>query len=483
MPPVARPLIAIALGGAAALGPPTRSSAEGVTLEIPAEAPGGPLRRRVERVLPPHVGCAVLVIGEDASGEAVDFRAGYGRVGLADDAARVTPRTNFRVASFSKVLTALAVLRLADAGKLSLDDPVTRWLAGMPEWAQRCTLGSMLDHTSGVAAYHGLIRPTRVVGGPAARFTDLNVFNAVASAPPQFRPGGDCRYSNSAYVLLGLVVQQATVDPMHVALRQWALRPAGMARSEVLVPALNPVEDRAYGHRPGELEQRVAQIVQQTQLQLNQFRELQNRRDLPAAQLNAFKEQVARLEARLERFAPPPELAGAEWHVEDQSEYSELGGDGALYTSVDDLAALIRAVMERGPLLSEASWRLWTAPQSTPPPGDGFGDSAAGRRFACGWVVDDRTGETRLSHRGETRGFRQTVQVFPDSGRAVAVLMNNAAIDVETGADWTEAQFERLGERVMRGVLGPIDTVELEPEVTAIEETTDPFELRRDADR
>ena len=104
MPPAARHAPLVAFGFVAAFAAPAfaagdRAAAAGVTVEVPAEPPGESLRRRVELVLPPHVGCAVLVVGPDAQGEAVDLRLGFGRLRLGDDSPGVTLLTRFRVGS------------------------------------------------------------------------------------------------------------------------------------------------------------------------------------------------------------------------------------------------------------------------------------------------------------------------------------------------------------------------------------------------
>ncbi|CAN0359388.1 unnamed protein product, partial [Ectocarpus sp. 4 AP-2014] len=181
-----------------------------------------------------------------------------------------------------KVLTAAAVLSLADSGKLSLDDPLTEWLPAMPPTYQETSIRSLLNHTSGLPAYHSLLNQSQT-----RDCSDLVVLRALSKTPkPIFPSGTRCEYSNSAYILLGLIVQQASARPFQDYLREEILRPAGMQDSVLLVEGLNTVTVRAYGHLPGIGDTR------------------------PGSE---------------------------QWHEGDQDGFSRVGGDGALYTSLDDL--------------------------------------------------------------------------------------------------------------------------------------------------
>ena len=423
------------------------SRADEVTISIPPEPPGGTAYQRVKQMLPPHVGCAVMVLGEGKDGRPVAFKHGYGvcRYKTADGkkADAITPATNFRVASFTKVLTAAAVLKLADDGELSLDDSALKWLPGLPEAFRPVTIRMMLDHTSGLPPYHGLFNEQQF-----PEVTDLNVLRmlgrlpqgALAATPPR------TDYNNTAYVLLGLVVQQASGRPFADYLRDDVLRPVGMKGSLLYVEGLNTPPNRAYGHQAGPNA-----IVMQTRQRLSQLIALRERIAGQQGQPNAAIEQQIEMARR--------QLASIkgddEWHEEDQGTFTRLGGDGALYASLDDLEALLLAVRDRKVPLSETSYELWMTPRVTPPPNDRFGDAQRQRQYACGWIVDERLGEPRYSHRGATKGFRQTIQWLPESGRAVVILMNSVPEGPETPDTWDDAMIEALGERVMQVVLEP----------------------------
>jgi CubicO group peptidase (beta-lactamase class C family) len=421
--------------------------AEDVTISIPPEPPGGTAYQRVKQMLPPHVGCAVMVLGkEEEGGQTVVFKHGLGvrryDGGVDKSASPVTPETNFRVGPFTKVLTAAAVLKLVDEGKLSLDDSAVDWLPGLPEAFAPVTVRMLLDHTSGLPPYQGLLNEKQT---PEA--TDLNVLRMLSRLPQASLGSLPPRtaYCDTGYVLLGLVVRQASGRPFDVYLRDEVLKPAGMTRSLLHVEGLNEPLQRAYGHNPGPTS-----TVQQTRLRLRQMLAFRERFAQQQGQPNeAIEQQILIAQRQLAAVREP-----GDWHVEDQGPFTRLGGDGSLYTSLDDLHALLDAVRDRKVPLSEASYDLWLTPRVSPDPNDALGDSRRGRRYACGWIVDERLGEPRYSHRGATIGFRQTIQWLPKSERAVVVLMNSVPDGPEGPDSWDDAMIEALGERVMQVVLG-----------------------------
>jgi len=139
----------------------------------------------------PVAGLSIAVVQH---GRAV-LEKGYG---YADQEAGVpaTPETSYPIASVSKHFTAGLILRLADQGKLSLDDPLRRFFPSARPRIGDLTIRHLLDHTSGL---------TR--GGPAPRAAALSVLTRGGTARAQ---GEDWDYSNYNYSLLGLVIEQAS---------------------------------------------------------------------------------------------------------------------------------------------------------------------------------------------------------------------------------------------------------------------------------
>ncbi|HEY3523355.1 MAG TPA: serine hydrolase domain-containing protein, partial [Candidatus Limnocylindrales bacterium] len=156
-----------------------------------------------------------------------DGRTWTGTSGLADVGSRlpVTPQTAFSIASVSKTFTAALVLRLVEDGRLSLEAPAVRYL---PELAldRRITVRMLLDHTSGLADVFlapGIDRALQ--SHPARRWTVERSLSYLGRR--WFAPGKGWRYSNTNYLLLGLIVERVTGRPLATELRR-LLRPLGL---------------------------------------------------------------------------------------------------------------------------------------------------------------------------------------------------------------------------------------------------------------
>ena len=133
-----------------------------------------------------------------------------GQRGLANVAEvdPIGPDTRFDFASVSKQFTGLTILRLADAGKLRLDDSISQHLDGLPAWSQRVTIDELLHHTSGIPDY------TRLLLDEGFEFEDettqADALAAIGRVELQSPPGERFMYSNSNYVLLASIVESAT---------------------------------------------------------------------------------------------------------------------------------------------------------------------------------------------------------------------------------------------------------------------------------
>jgi D-alanyl-D-alanine carboxypeptidase len=121
--------------------------------------------------------------------------AGYGFADL-DAGLAATADTSYPIASVSKQFTAAAILRLADQGKLSLEDPLSRFFPAARPQIGALTIRHLLEHTSGLTH-----------GGPAPRAAAVNVISRGGTARAQ---GEEWAYSNYNFSLLGLVIEQAS---------------------------------------------------------------------------------------------------------------------------------------------------------------------------------------------------------------------------------------------------------------------------------
>lgn len=187
-------------------------------------------------------GGAVLV----ARGGRVVLRRAYGS---ADRVAKApnTPETAFQIGSLSKAFTGMAIVQLAEAGRLSLDDPITARIPEFPH-AERdgvaVTLRQMLAHTSGIPDFLGF----HDAGDPAAWPRSFASLRADIEAKPLlFTPGAEYAYSNSAYDLLGVIVERVSGESFEGYLSRRILQPLGMT-SSWLFAAPNPAPPVAVGY-------------------------------------------------------------------------------------------------------------------------------------------------------------------------------------------------------------------------------------------
>ena len=146
--------------------------------------------------------------------------------GLADLGARepLTPRHRFRVASHSKTFAAAAVMKLAEARRLKLDDPVGRYVHGLHPALGRTTLVELLSHSAGV------VRDGSDAGQFVGRraFLDAAELRADLRAAPTLRRSTRFKYSNHGYGLLGLALEAVTGEPYVAWLQREIIDAAGL---------------------------------------------------------------------------------------------------------------------------------------------------------------------------------------------------------------------------------------------------------------
>ena len=181
--------------------------------------PVDPIDALMQRYIGDVPGASLLVLKD---GKPI-VRRSYGLADLEDED-KATPATNYRLASVTKQFTAAAILLLAEGGRLNLDDPVRRWLPSLPETTTTVTLRQLLTHTGGLVDYEDLIPP-----GTTGQVSDNDVLRLLSATPKTyFAPGTAYRYSNSGYVLLGLVVERASGISLPLYLQQRIFQPLHM---------------------------------------------------------------------------------------------------------------------------------------------------------------------------------------------------------------------------------------------------------------
>lgn len=325
----------------------------------------------IKALLPPHVGAAVMAV----DGGEVVFEHCWGVRQLGSDEP-ITPTTTFRMASVSKQFTATAVLTLVDQGKLSLDDSLSKFFADAPAYWNDITLHHLLTHTSGIPAYEGVVPQ-----GTTLQISDHNVLAMLLDTDePKFTPGSQWEYSNSAYVLLALVVEQVAQTPYHEYLRAEVLEPLGMTGSINYLRGVNAPVERAYGHSR------------------NQDRS---------------------------------------WELTDQSVTSATRGDGSVYSNLHDLQLWAKALGNDSGVLSEKTSTAMASPQFKTTRNENC-------HYGYGLFIDEHRGECRLWHSGSTRGFSIMLQRFPDRNATVVILLNCSPRSEEFKEGYADAVVDRL---------------------------------------
>jgi len=139
----------------------------------------------------------------------------------------ITPATVFRLGSITKQFTAAVILQLADEGRLSLDDPLSRFIPDYPQPGASATVRQLLSHMSGIQSYTGI--PGWMVEANINRpYTTAEMISVFRDRPSPSRPGERWAYNNSGYVLLGAIIERVTGMPWYEAVARRIARPLGL---------------------------------------------------------------------------------------------------------------------------------------------------------------------------------------------------------------------------------------------------------------
>jgi CubicO group peptidase (beta-lactamase class C family) len=183
-------------------------------------------------------GAAVLVARDGA----ILLEKGYG---LANVEARgpITSATRFRIGSISKQFTAAAILKLAEEGKLSLSDPISKYI---PDWprGKEVSLRHLLTHSSGI---HNFTASSDFQDQVRFSAPLQKVIASFKNDPYDFAPGEKFSYSNSGYVLLGFIIEKVSRQTYESYLRKTFFEPLGMKDTGVY-PSGTPLPGEALGY-------------------------------------------------------------------------------------------------------------------------------------------------------------------------------------------------------------------------------------------
>jgi CubicO group peptidase (beta-lactamase class C family) len=333
-------------------------------------------------VVPNAPGVAVLVV----KGGRKLFEHGYGLRDLKS-AAKIDARTNFRLASCSKQFTAMAIMLLVHDGKLRYDQKLTDVFPDFPDYGKSISIRNLLNHTGGLQDYEALMEQP----GNKGKWTDdhqiqdAEVLTLLEQTDHgMFPPGTQWYYSNSGYVVLGLVVAKVSGQSFPEFLRQRIFAPLNMNDTVAYVKGKNEITNRAYGHT---------------------------------------KE-------------------GNTWKQTDQSSTSATLGDGGIYSSLEDLTKWDEALRtnkllskeEMQPALTPVTLLLTSINIGAQPRWPANSDRPEGTpvSYGFGWFLDPYRVHARMWHYGETMGFHSYIARFPDIDLSIIVLCNRTDISPES---------------------------------------------------
>jgi CubicO group peptidase (beta-lactamase class C family) len=302
---------------------------------------------------------------------------------------KIDSQTNFRLASFTKQFTAMAIMLLVHDKKLRYDQTLSEIFPEFPAYGKNVTIRNLLNHTGGLPDYEDLMEGVEAkrnswVWTPERQIHDAEVLKLLElDSHGKFTPGTSWSYSNSGYVVLGLIVARVSGQSYADFLRARIFAPLHMDHTIVFLKGKNEVTNRAYGH---------------------------------SKQGDALKET-------------------------DQSPTSATLGDGGIYSNLDDLAKWDDALRDHRLLTAEEMApalipaKLITGAPTLWPPGEASGDDQHPNKplsYGFGWFLDPYKDHPRMWHTGDTLGFRTVIERFTHHNLTVVVLVNRTDLDPES---------------------------------------------------
>jgi D-alanyl-D-alanine carboxypeptidase len=183
---------------------------------------GPQLQEDLDALVAAGVPGAILVIRD--GNRTVSLASGLGNVG---EQTPMRPGDRFRIASHTKTYVATVVLQLVSEGKLRLEDTVEQWLPGLVPNGDEITIRQLLNHTSGLFDYENDPRVFEpyINGDLAYHWGPLELVRIAVSHEPLFEPGAAQSYSNTGYILAGLIIKAATENTLRGELSRRIFQP------------------------------------------------------------------------------------------------------------------------------------------------------------------------------------------------------------------------------------------------------------------
>ena len=179
------------------------------------------------------------VVDAGATGMIALVDDGHKQSRLAVGAAQLEPkrlplrvRDQVRVGSITKTAIATITLQLVGERRLGLDDTIERWLPGAVPNGSEITVRMLLNHTSGIYNYtDDEVFFASVLADPYRHWTPQELIAVANSHPPVFPPGQGWSYSNTGYILIGLLLEKATHRPVQDLVKQRIVRPLHLSNT------------------------------------------------------------------------------------------------------------------------------------------------------------------------------------------------------------------------------------------------------------
>lgn len=178
----------------------------------------------------------------------VMYRKEYGMANLELDV-KMKPENVFRIGSITKQFTSSAILKLRDEGKLNLDDDITKYIKYYPTHGHEITIKHLLTHTSGIKSYTEMKEWDAEV--QKKDFTPIELIDFFKNQPMDFKPGEEFHYNNSAYFILGYIIEVVSGKSYDEYIDSVFFKPLEMKNS-YYDSASRIIKNRAYGYHKNE---------------------------------------------------------------------------------------------------------------------------------------------------------------------------------------------------------------------------------------
>ena len=321
--------------------------------------------------------------------------------------------TQFNLGSAGKMFTAVAIAQLLEAGKIALEDPIGKYVKGLTAQASEVSVRQLLNHTSGLGNYFA---PENLPALTKAK-TLKDLFPLVANDVPEFAPGSRFSYSDSGFLLLGLLVECVSGLSYGDYIHSHVFMPAKMLATG-FEPRAVPARAEGMTHMPSPANTPMAAMRHGQGLRLDAP---------PTPSPEALQEQPPHM---AETKTPPSNgphllLRAGDSRVEGplrQAQEAALQGGpaGGVYSTADDMQKFFSA-LQHDKLIHEDTVKMLTSPQITASQAKNIPPD---RSYGLGFGVGLFRGHRWFGHNGGAPGVNTETFVFPEDQVSIVVLSN-----------------------------------------------------------